>query len=132
MNIKGKHWQTIWYNDKEKNISVIDQTLLPHQFKIKNISSSKEAYEAIKNMIVRGAPLIGVTGAYGLALAIKEDPSDENIKRNFDFLNSARPTAVNLRWALERILKKVIKIELSERFTTSLIEAKKIDKCALK
>ena len=88
MNIKGKHWQTIWYNDKEKNISVIDQTLLPHQFKIKNISSSKEAYEAIKNMIVRGAPLIGVTGAYGLALAIKEDPSDENIKRNFDFLNS--------------------------------------------
>ena len=127
MNIKGKHWQTIWYNDKEKNISVIDQTLLPHQFKIKNISSSKEAYEAIKNMIVRGAPLIGVTGAYGLALAIKEDPSDENIKRNFDFLNSARPTAVNLRWALERILKKVIKIELSDRFTTSLIEAKKIE-----
>ena len=69
MNIKGKHWQTIWYNDKEKNISVIDQTLLPHQFKIKNISSSKEAYEAIKNMVVRGAPLIGVTGAYGLVLA---------------------------------------------------------------
>ena len=90
MKISDKHWQTIWYNDDYNYFSVIDQSLLPHKFEIKNIRSSIEAFFAIKNMIVRGAPLIGVTGAYGFALGIKENPSDDNLKQTFDYLNSAR------------------------------------------
>ena len=87
MKIANKHWQTIWYNQDSNNFSVIDQSLLPHKFEIRTISSSKEAFFAIKNMIVRGAPLIGVTGAYGFVLGIKEDPSNENLNQTFKYLN---------------------------------------------
>ena len=72
MKILDKHWQTIWYNDDNNHFSVIDQSCLPHKFEIRNITSSKKPFFAIKNMIVRGAPLIGVTGAYGFALVSKK------------------------------------------------------------
>ena len=104
------------------------KSLLPHKFEIKNIRSSIEAFFAIKNMIVRGAPLIGVTGAYGFALGIKENPSDDNLKQTFDYLNSARPTAINLNWGLKRVFNKVIKEDPSNRFNKALLEAKDIEK----
>ena len=76
MKINGKNWKTIWItNDLE--IEVIDQTLLPHKFEIKKFKNIEDTYFGIKNMIVRGAPLIGVTGGYGFALGIKENPSDD-------------------------------------------------------
>ena len=127
MKIANKHWQTIWYNQDSKNFSVIDQSLLPHKFEIRTISSSKEAFFAIKNMIVRGAPLIGVTGAYGFVLGIKEDPSNENLNQTFKYLNSARPTAVNLNWALKRVFNQIISEEPHDRFQKALLVAREIE-----
>ena len=122
MKINGKDWETIWITD-DLEIKVIDQTLLPHQLKIKTISNINEAYFGIKNMVVRGAPLIGVTGGYGFALGIKENPSDENLVKYSNYLKSSRPTAVNLSWAIDRIYKKVRKFEEYERFDIALKEA---------
>ena len=127
MIIEDKHWQTIWYNHKDKNFSIIDQTLLPHELKIKTIRSSQEAYLAIKNMNVRGAPLIGVTGAYGFALGIRDNPSDDILLKNFNLLKEARPTAINLFWGLKRILDKVIEIEPKKRFKEAIEEAQMIE-----
>ena len=126
MRINGKNWKTIWItNDSE--IEVIDQTLLPHEFKIKTFKNIKDTYFGIKNMIVRGAPLIGVTGGYGFALGIRENPSDENLLKCSNYLKSSRPTAVNLSWAIDRIYNKIHSINESERFDTAIQEAKLIE-----
>ena len=127
MLINEKEWQTIWLDDSEKFVSVIDQTKLPHEFAIKDIKSSDDAALAIKDMIIRGAPLIGVMGAYGLMLGLKEDPSDKNLERTFIKLQSTRPTAVNLNWALNRIYNLVKVCPLGERFETAKKEAKLIE-----
>ena len=126
MKINGKNWKTIWMtNDSE--IEVIDQTLLPHKFKIKKFTNIEDAYLGIKNMIVRGAPLIGVTGGYGFALGIKENPSDENLIKCSNYLKSSRPTAVNLSWAIDRIYKKILAMNKSDRFEAAIREAKLIE-----
>ena len=101
MKINNNHFQTIWVDDNKNSINIIDQTLLPHKLKILNLKKVEDFYHAIKNMNVRGAPLIGVTGAYGLTFAIKENPTSENIKKRFNLLNSARPTAINLSGLLK-------------------------------
>jgi methylthioribose-1-phosphate isomerase len=107
MNIDGKPWRTIWLEPVgqpgQHAIGVIDQTLLPHRFITRTLRSCDEAAEAIRSMVVRGAPLIGVTGAYGLMLALQADPSDGALAAAFERLNATRPTAINLRWALERV-----------------------------
>jgi len=102
MNINGKHYRTIWPAG-ERAVDVIDQTKLPHEFKTKPLRTAADCAHAIKAMIVRGAPLIGATAAYGVALAMFEDASDEAIDRAHDLLLATRPTAVNLRWALKRM-----------------------------
>jgi methylthioribose-1-phosphate isomerase len=107
MNIDGKPWRTIWLEPDGRMVGVIDQTQLPHSFTIRTLASCEEAAEAIRTMVVRGAPLIGVTGAYGLMLALQADPSDAALKAAFAQLNATRPTAVNLRWALERVRARV-------------------------
>ncbi len=84
-------------------VGVIDQRLLPHRFVTRELASLADVESAIRTMVVRGAPLIGVTGAYGLALALQADPSDEALARSHARLLAARPTAVNLRWALDRL-----------------------------
>ncbi len=127
MKINGKSWETIWI-DESYCVNVINQTLLPHQFKIEKIENDNDAYFAIKNMIVRGAPLIGVTGAYGLALGLKSNQSDENLTRSFKLLESARPTAVNLSWALKRVYNKIIDLPQNQRFLVAIEEAKIIAK----
>ena len=101
MKINGTPHRTIWLNEDGWSVNIIDQTRLPHQFVIKNLKTVEDAARAIKDMLVRGAPLIGATAAYGLCLALREDPSDENMSRAAAFLHEQRPTAVNLRWALE-------------------------------
>tara|TARA_Y100000739_G_C20608216_1_gene466935 strand:+ start:175 stop:1287 length:1113 start_codon:yes stop_codon:yes gene_type:complete len=128
MRIDNKHWQTIWVDDNKKSVNIIDQTLLPHKFNILNLKKVEDFYSAIKNMNVRGAPLIGVTGAYGLVFAIREDSSNENIQKSFNLLNSARPTAINLKWALERIFNNVINLKENERFSIAFSEAIAIEK----
>ena len=128
MFIKDKAYQTIWLNKIKNTVSVIDQTFLPHEIIIKEIKSSDEAALAIKNMIIRGAPLIGVMGAYGLMLGLKEDPSNNNLEETFLKLKSTRPTAVNLDWALKRVRKKVKNLDENIRFEYALKEAQMIEK----
>jgi methylthioribose-1-phosphate isomerase len=107
MKINGKPYRTIWPTPDNVAVEVIDQTKLPHRFETLRISSLAEAAHAIRAMIVRGAPLIGATAAYGVALALREDASDEALERAYDTLLATRPTAVNLRWALQRVCDAV-------------------------
>ncbi|HEX3431115.1 MAG TPA: S-methyl-5-thioribose-1-phosphate isomerase [Rhizomicrobium sp.] len=102
MKIAGRAYRTIW-TVGDDTVEVIDQTRLPFQFATVPLKMAEDAAEAIRNMVVRGAPLIGATAAYGIALAMRDDASDENLDRACDLLIATRPTAVNLRWALERM-----------------------------
>ncbi|MEY2644377.1 MAG: S-methyl-5-thioribose-phosphate isomerase [Cyanobacteriota bacterium] len=127
MKIDGKAWRTIWLEQGGSPgahaIGVIDQTLLPHRFTTRRLSSCDEAAEAIRSMVVRGAPLIGVTGAYGLMLALQADPSDAALALAFEQLNATRPTAVNLRWALERVRDRVLPLPPVDRAEAARQEA---------
>lgn len=100
MRINGIEKQTIWLNEDGWSVDIIDQTVLPHKFVVVNLKTLDDAAYAIKAMLVRGAPLIGATAAYGLCLALKNDASDDAMSKACDYLNEQRPTAVNLRWAL--------------------------------
>ena len=123
MNIDGKPWRTIWLEPDGRAVGVIDQTLLPHQFTTRTLRSCAEAADAIRTMVVRGAPLIGVTGAYGLMLALQADPSDGALAAAFEQLNATRPTAINLRWALERVRALVQQLPQAERAEAARLEA---------
>jgi methylthioribose-1-phosphate isomerase len=101
MNIEGKHYRTIWSDGA--SVFVIDQTRLPHNFQVAAWHHVEDAAEGIRSMVVRGAPLIGAAAAYGIALAMKADPSEESLEHAYDLLIQSRPTAVNLRWALDRM-----------------------------
>jgi methylthioribose-1-phosphate isomerase len=107
MNINGKHYRTIWLNDDGWSVEIIDQTKLPFVFETVTLGDLDEAARAIKSMQVRGAPLIGATAAYGVALALRADASDEALDRACEQLAATRPTAINLRWALEEMKKAV-------------------------
>src|SRR5262249_29947805 len=101
MRVDGKDFRTIWLGGDGVSVEVIDQTKLPHRFEVLTLRSAAEAADAIKRMVVRGAPLIGATAAYGMALAAKDDASGAGLARAYELLLGSRPTAVNLRWALE-------------------------------
>ena len=100
MKIDGEHLQSIWYEPETDEVCIIDQTRLPHQIEILSLQSLDDACEAISSMQVRGAPLIGVTAAYGIYLALRDDP--KNLNSAVNTLANTRPTAVNLQWALQR------------------------------
>ncbi|MFN6338383.1 MAG: S-methyl-5-thioribose-1-phosphate isomerase [Cyanobacteriota bacterium] len=123
MNIEGKAWRTIWLEEGGHSVGVIDQTVLPHVFATRSLRHWEEAAEAIATMVVRGAPLIGVTGAYGLMLALRDDPGDGALEKAFHGLNATRPTAINLRWALERVRRRVEPLPMDERATAAEAEA---------
>ncbi len=103
MRIDGKAYRTIWEAQDGGAVEVIDQTLLPHRFAVRRLDSTAAVADAISSMVVRGAPLIGATAAYGLAIAMTEDASDRHLATAYDTLYRTRPTAVNLRWALDRL-----------------------------
>ena len=124
MRIEGKEYRTIWYDDDV--VKIINQTKLPHQFIIKNLKTVKDAINAIKIMEVRGAPLIGGTAAYGIALAVKENNDPEFIKKSAKELIQSRPTAINLKWAIERMMKKLSGINSDKILNLALDEAKEI------
>jgi len=127
MKIDGKAWRTIWLEQGggpgARTVGVIDQTLLPHRFTTRSLRSCEEAADAIRTMVVRGAPLIGVTGAYGLMLALQADPSDAALAAAFEQLNATRPTAINLRWALERVRALVQPLPPEHRAEAACAEA---------
>ena len=124
MRIEGKEYRTIWYENNV--IKIIDQTKLPHQFAIKDLKTVKDAVNAIKIMEVRGAPLIGGTAAYGIALAVQENNDSEFIKKSADELIESRPTAINLKWAVDRMMKKLTGINSDQILDIALKEAKEI------
>jgi methylthioribose-1-phosphate isomerase len=107
MNINGKHYRTIWLNDDGRSVEIIDQTKLPHLFETVTLRTLEDAARAISTMQVRGAPLIGATAAYGVALALCTDASDEALDRACETLAATRPTAINLRWALDEMQKAI-------------------------
>jgi methylthioribose-1-phosphate isomerase len=99
MNYQSKRWRTIWRNadDFSPSIGVIDQRLLPHEFKTLTLRTMEECAEAIRNMTVRGAPLIGATAAYGIVFALREDAGDAAFSAAYKTLHATRPTAINLK-----------------------------------
>ena len=101
MRVNGKAYRTIWPAADGEAVEIIDQTLLPHKFAIVRLTTLDDAAKAISTMQVRGAPLIGAAAAYGICLAMLADASDEALDRAHDVLLATRPTAVNLRWALD-------------------------------
>ncbi|KQZ01889.1 methylthioribose-1-phosphate isomerase [Pseudolabrys sp. Root1462] len=103
MRVSGKSYRTIWIGDDGRSVDIIDQTKLPHRFVIVTLRTLDDAARAIKTMQVRGAPLIGAAAAYGVCLAVAADASDEGLDRAHDILLATRPTAVNLRWALDEM-----------------------------
>ena len=107
MKINGKAYRTIWLAADGWSVEIIDQTRLPHELSSVPLKSAEDAAHAILAMQVRGAPLIGATAAYGLALALREDASDEALDRAVAYLAKQRPTAVNLRWALDEMRRAV-------------------------
>jgi methylthioribose-1-phosphate isomerase len=123
MNINGRHYRSIWLDSDGASVHVIDQTKLPFHFETRALTSLGDAVVAIRDMIVRGAPLIGATGAYGLALAASIDASDGALASAYDALLRTRPTAVNLRWALDRVRSKLLTVDTAHRAEAAFVEA---------
>jgi methylthioribose-1-phosphate isomerase len=122
MKVDGRSMRSIWPIDDDA-VGVIDQTLLPHRFATRSLSTLEEVVDAIRTMTIRGAPLIGVAGAYGLALALKHEGSDAALAQAHARLLAARPTAVNLRWALDRVRGRIASLPVDERADAAWIEA---------
>jgi len=108
MKIGDKHYRTIWLGDDGWSVNVIDQTLLPHAFEVRRLASMVDAAAAIADMVVRGAPLIGATAAYGMALAAHADTSDPALEEAYAQLLATRPTEINLRWALDVMRERLL------------------------
>jgi methylthioribose-1-phosphate isomerase len=126
MKVDGRHFRSIWLEDDGRTVGAIDQRRLPHEFVVARIASAEDATEAIRSMLVRGAPLIGATAAYGMALAMCTDASDAALDRAYAMLLAARPTAVNLRWALDEMARLLRPLPASERATTAYKRAVEI------
>ena len=104
MKVDGKSMRTIWLEPDGWSVGVIDQTALPHRLVTARLTTLAEAAHAIRAMVIRGAPLIGATAAYGMCLALREDASDEALERAYATLLATRPTAINLKWALDEMM----------------------------
>ena len=124
MKIKGKEYRTIWF---EKNVvKIINQTKLPHNFSIKELKSIDDAINAIKVMEVRGAPLIGATAAYGIVLAVIENKDKSFIEKACKSLIASRPTAINLKWAVDRMFSKLKGVNSNDILNIAIKEANDI------
>jgi len=126
MNIDGKPTRTIWLESDGTSVGIIDQTQLPHCFVTARLASLDDAARAIATMQVRGAPLIGAAAAYGLWLALRADASDEALERAYETLLATRPTAINLKWALEEVMAAVRNRPRGERADAALKRAQEI------
>src|SRR5215469_4811933 len=122
MKIGGKHYRSVWPIGEDA-FGIIDQAKLPHEFETLTLRSADDAARVIKSMQTRGAPLIGVVGAYGLALAVREDPSDEHIQEMVEMLEETRPTAINLKWALWRMRATLLNQPRDQRAALAWKEA---------
>ncbi len=126
MKINGTPYRTIWPSVDDTAVEIIDQTRLPHIFETLRLETMRDAERAIKDMQVRGAPLIGVTGAYGVALSMRHHATDAALQATCDKLLQARPTAVNLRWGIERMRTFLAPLPEGERAAAAWQEAARI------
>ena len=126
MKVAGKHYRSLWAEPGPGLVHIIDQTKLPHAFETRALDSPEAVVEAIHAMRVRGAPLIGVAAAFGLALAASRDASDAALARSAAMLGASRPTAVNLAWALARMQEALAALPGSERAKAAWHEAQAI------
>ena len=115
MNVGERHYRTIWLSDDKRSVEIIDQRWLPHEFRVETIGTVDGIATAIRDMWVRGAPLIGVTAAYGVAIQMADDPSDEVLDVVWETLHKTRPTAINLRWALDEMRRSLKPIAPEQR-----------------
>jgi methylthioribose-1-phosphate isomerase len=122
MKINGTHYRSVWPIG-EDGFGIIDQTKLPHEFQTMTLRSAEDAARVIRNMNARGAPLIGVVGAYGLALAMRNDASDDHIQKMVEMLAETRPTAINLKWALWRMRGALLNQPRDQRVALAWKEA---------
>jgi methylthioribose-1-phosphate isomerase len=125
MRIAGRHYRTIW-RAADGDVHVIDQTSLPFAFETRSLATCEAAAHAIRSMVVRGAPLIGATAAYGIALAMRGDPSDANLAHAAGLLRRTRPTAVNLAWAIDQMVSALSPYPAHERAARAFEEASEI------
>ena len=123
MKVNGHPQRTIWPTADNTAVEIIDQTKLPHEFVTVRLDTMRDAERAIKDMQVRGAPLIGVTAAYGVALSMRHHASDVALKASCDMLLAARPTAVNLRWGVERMRALLSPLAVEQRAAAAWQEA---------
>ncbi|MBB43558.1 MAG: S-methyl-5-thioribose-1-phosphate isomerase [Rhodospirillaceae bacterium] len=126
MQVNGTPYRSIWLEDDEKSVGIIDQTRLPHDFLKVYLKTAADAAVAIQTMQVRGAPLIGATAAWGIYLATREDPTDTGLRASCENLLSTRPTAVNLIWAIKRMKKRLLSLPLNKRKQEAKLLAQKI------
>jgi methylthioribose-1-phosphate isomerase len=126
MKVNGKASRTIWLEPDGWSVGIIDQTQLPHRVVLARLKGLSDAVRAIASMQVRGAPLIGATAAYGMCLALRADASDEALERAYRELLAARPTAINLKWALDEMLAAVRNRERQERLAIAYQRAAEI------
>ena len=126
MKVDGVPHRTIWLAEDGWSVEIIDQTRLPHRFETQRLTTVKQAAEAIRSMQVRGAPLIGATAAYGMALAMMEAAGDAALRADYDLLLATRPTAVNLRWALDDLYELLLPLGANARAAAAYQRAAEI------
>ena len=120
MKVQGTHYRSIWYDHKDCQVKIIDQRWLPHDFRIVALTNLDEFAVAIRDMWVRGAPLIGATAAYGVAISLSSDASDSGLQNTYYTLIETRPTAINLKWALDRLLRALGQVSQEDRASKAL------------
>ena len=126
MKVSGKHYRSIWVDEAGGAVRIIDQSRLPHVFETLRLDSAEAMAEAIKAMRLRGAPLIGVAAAFGLALAVSRSATDASISKASTLLRATRPTAVNLAWAIGRMRERLKDLKPAERAQAAWAEAQAI------
>ena len=126
MRIGETHYRSIWLDDDGWRVRIIDQTRLPHEFAVTTLETAEQAADAIRRMLVRGAPLIGATAAYGMALALRQEAGDAAVEAADRLLRATRPTAINLMWALDAVRAAVHNRPVAERAEAAYAKAAEI------
>lgn len=126
MKINGKAYRSIWPVEQGRVVEIIDQRKLPHVFEIVQLKTTSDAARAIADMYVRGAPLIGATAAYGVCLALRDDPSEQSLEQAIEQLTATRPTAINLNWALAVMRDALTPLPAEQRWQAALQSAAQI------
>ncbi|TPJ65527.1 S-methyl-5-thioribose-1-phosphate isomerase [Mesorhizobium sp. B2-6-1] len=126
MNVGERHYRTIWLSDDGRSVEIIDQRWLPHDFRVVKVDTVNGIATAIRDMWVRGAPLIGVTAAYGVAMQMADDPADAALDAVWETLHETRPTAINLRWALDEMRRVLRPLPTEQRAAAAYRRASEI------